>query len=56
MFEITEKMKGAYLPGNSTVEVKTVDVPEPGHGQVLIKSKSSTICGSDNAIINGCAT
>lgn len=41
------KMRGATLPGNSTVEIKEFDVPEPGHGQVLIKTKSSTICGSD---------
>ena len=40
-------MQAAYLPGNSTVELKEVMVPEPGHGQVLIKTKSSTICGSD---------
>lgn len=41
------KMTGAILPGNSTVELKEFDVPEPGHGQVLLKMKSSTICGSD---------
>ena len=40
-------MKAAYLPGNSTVVLKDVPVPEPGHGEVLIKMKSSTICGSD---------
>ena len=40
-------MTGAVLPGNSTVEFKEFPVPEPGHGQVLIKTKSSTICGSD---------
>ena len=40
-------MIGAVLPGNSTVEFKEFQVPEPGHGQVLIKTKSSTICGSD---------
>lgn len=40
-------MKGAFLPGNSTVVMKDVAIPEPGHGQVLIKTKSSTICGSD---------
>ena len=40
-------MKGAYLPGNSTVVLKDVPIPEPGHGQVLVKMKSSTICGSD---------
>jgi threonine dehydrogenase-like Zn-dependent dehydrogenase len=35
------------LPGNSTAAFKEFPVPEPGHGQVLIKTKSSTICGSD---------
>lgn len=40
-------MKAAYLPGNSTVEIKDVNIPEPGYGEVLIKMKSSTICGSD---------
>jgi len=42
-----KKMKGAVLPGNSTVEFKEYDIPTPGHGEVLIKTKSSTICGSD---------
>lgn len=41
------KMVGAILPGNSTVELKEFDIPAPGHGEVLIKMKSSTICGSD---------
>ncbi len=40
-------MKGAVLPGNSTVELRDFPVPQPGHGEVLIKMKSSTICGSD---------
>ena len=40
-------MKGAILPGNSTVELKEFPLPVPGHGEVLIKMKSSTICGSD---------
>jgi threonine dehydrogenase-like Zn-dependent dehydrogenase len=43
----SKKMKGAVLPGNSTVEFKEYDIPVPGHGQVLLKTKSSTICGSD---------
>ncbi len=42
-----ENMKGAYLPGNSTVELRLVRVPAPGHGEVLIRMKASTICGSD---------
>ncbi len=40
-------MKAAYLPGNSTVVMKEVEIPEPGFGQVLVRTKSSTICGSD---------
>jgi threonine dehydrogenase-like Zn-dependent dehydrogenase len=40
-------MKAAYLPGNSTVEMRSVAVPAPGHGEVLLQVKSSTICGSD---------
>ncbi len=42
-----ETMKAAFLPGNSTVELKSVPVPEPGHGEVLLAVKASTICGSD---------
>ncbi len=41
------KMMGAILPGNSTVELKEFDIPKPGHGQVLIQTKATTICGSD---------
>jgi len=44
---MTYKSKSAFLPGNSTVIIKEVEFPEPGHGEVLIKMKSSTICGSD---------
>ncbi|HEV3197634.1 MAG TPA: zinc-binding dehydrogenase [Bryobacteraceae bacterium] len=40
-------MIGAYLPGNSTVELREAPVPEPGHGEVLLRMKASTICGSD---------
>ena len=40
-------MTGAILPGNSTVEFKEFPIPKPGHGEVLLRTKSSTICGSD---------
>jgi threonine dehydrogenase-like Zn-dependent dehydrogenase len=40
-------MTGAYLPGNSTAELRDAPVPEPGHGEVLLRMKASTICGSD---------
>jgi threonine dehydrogenase-like Zn-dependent dehydrogenase len=40
-------MMGAYLPGDSTTRLETVEVPRPGHGEVLLRMKASTICGSD---------
>lgn len=42
-----ETMEGAVLPGNSTVVFRRQPVPEPGHGQVLVRMKASSICGSD---------
>jgi len=47
MSAIPTKMTGAILPGNSTLELKQFDVPVPGHGEVLLRTKASTICGSD---------
>jgi len=44
---MSKTMRAAYLPGNSTVEMRTVPVPVPGHGEVLLEVKASTICGSD---------
>jgi threonine dehydrogenase-like Zn-dependent dehydrogenase len=41
------KMKGVLLPGGRRVEFGEFDVPEPEHGQVLVKMKASSICGSD---------
>ena len=40
-------MTGAVLPGNSTVELRRYPVPSPGHGQVLLRMKASSLCGSD---------
>jgi len=40
-------MTAAFLPGSSTVELRTVPVPSPGHAEVLLRMKASTICGSD---------
>src|SRR5664280_791652 len=47
MKAMKDTMTAAYLPGNSTVELRTVPVPTPGHGEVLLRVKASTICGSD---------
>ncbi|AXH97795.1 alcohol dehydrogenase [Ornithinimicrobium avium] len=40
-------MPAVRLPGGSTVELVTVDRPVPGHGQVLVRMRASSICGSD---------
>jgi len=40
-------MQGVTLPGNSTVDFSTFPVPEPGAGQVLVRMRASSICGSD---------
>jgi threonine dehydrogenase-like Zn-dependent dehydrogenase len=44
---MTATMCGAYLPGGRVVELRDVPVPTPGHGQVLVAMRASTICGSD---------
>ena len=42
-----QNMRAAFLPGNGRVELRTLPVPHPGHGEVLLRVKASTICGSD---------
>jgi 2-desacetyl-2-hydroxyethyl bacteriochlorophyllide A dehydrogenase len=40
-------MRGVFLPGQRQVELRQVDDPTPGHGQVVVGMRASTICGSD---------
>ena len=40
-------MRGLYLPGERRVLLQDVALPEPGHAQVLVQMRASTICGSD---------
>ena len=40
-------MHGVVLPGDSTVRHVDADVPRAGHGQVVLRMKASSICGSD---------
>ena len=44
---MTRTMQAAFLPGNSSVIMRKVEVPTPGHGEVVLRMKASTICGSD---------
>ncbi|CUX37836.1 zinc-dependent alcohol dehydrogenase family protein [Clostridium sp. C105KSO13] len=45
--QIPKKMLGMKLPGGAKVESCRCDVPVPGHGQVLLKMKAASLCGSD---------
>ncbi len=47
MNPISETMTGVVLPGNSTVLLREYPIPRPGPGQVLVRMKASSICGSD---------
>ncbi|HUQ77646.1 MAG TPA: zinc-binding dehydrogenase [Patescibacteria group bacterium] len=40
-------MRGVLLPGQRRVEWVEQDVPAPGHGQVVLRMRASSICGSD---------
>jgi len=40
-------MSGLRLPGDSTVLHVEVEIPTPGHGEVLLRMRASSICGSD---------
>ena len=42
-----QSMRAAFLPGNDKVHLRTLPIPRPVHGEVLLKVKASTICGSD---------
>ena len=46
-------MKAVFLPGNTQVEVREVDPPRPGTGEVLIAVKASCICRSDMSLYYG---
>ena len=40
-------MRAVFLPGQRQVLIAEVPRPVPGHGQVLVRMRASTICGSD---------
>ncbi len=45
--KIPDKMLGMKLPGGAKVAEGRFDVPSPGPGQVLLKMKAASLCGSD---------
>ncbi|MDQ8202809.1 zinc-binding dehydrogenase [Pelagicoccus sp. SDUM812003] len=44
---IPDRIQGAILPGDSTAKLDEFELRQPGFGEVLIRVKASTICGSD---------
>ena len=40
-------MRGVFLPGERRVEIREVEQPSPGPGQILVRMRASSICGSD---------
>lgn len=46
-YEIPKTMMGMKLPGGAQVQKVEQEVPTPGPGQVLLKMKAASLCGSD---------
>jgi threonine dehydrogenase-like Zn-dependent dehydrogenase len=49
--ELPDVMRGVFLPGDSTAEVREYPVPAPGPGELVIRMGASGICGSDLSYI-----
>ncbi len=49
-------MRAVLLPGDRKVDVVERQVPEPGPGQVLIRTRASAICRSDMGLYVGSST
>ena len=46
-------MKAAFVTGKETIEVREVDNPEPGPGEVLVRVRGCGICGTDLHFYHG---
>jgi L-iditol 2-dehydrogenase len=46
-------MKAAVLRGWNDLAVEDVEVPEPGHGEVLLEVKACGLCGTDLKMVSG---
>ena len=45
--DVSHTMRGVLLPGGRQVEIRDFPIPTPGHRQLPVKMKASSICGSD---------
>lgn len=50
---MTATMRAVLLPGDRRVEVVDREVPEPGPGEVLVRTRASAICRSDMGLYVG---
>jgi threonine dehydrogenase-like Zn-dependent dehydrogenase len=46
-------MKAVFFPGDKKVEIREIEIPTPGQGEVLVQLKASAICRSDMSLYNG---
>jgi len=47
------KMKAAILAGKEHFEIRKVDIPKCGYGEILVKVKICAVCGTDLRIFRG---
>jgi len=53
MVEIPKSMKALVLTGPDAFEMREVNTPIPGAGEILARVDSVAICGTDLKIIKG---
>jgi propanol-preferring alcohol dehydrogenase len=46
-------MQAVFFPGDKKVEVREMEIPKPGQGEVLVQLKASAICRSDMSLYYG---
>ena len=46
-------MRAAFIAGKEQIEIRDVDVPSPGAGEVLVRVRTCGICGSDLHFYHG---
>ncbi len=44
---LPETMRGAVLTGPERIEIQELAVPQPGHGELVLRVRAATTCGTD---------